>query len=127
MNTNTYALRRTRKRVLVPDLFGLGLVHLPLQQVGNRTLGTVTVNRLQSPVPFAAQRPRHVAEVTTLGQRLDGLTQLSAYKNNIISASIRTFRTFKSVFGQRSTVKWYGENCFFFFRPILQLKLAGRP
>jgi len=71
--TGTYALRGACERVLVTDLFGLGLVRLPLQQVGDRTLGTVTVDRLQRTVSLAAQCPRHVAEVTTFGQHLDGL------------------------------------------------------
>lgn len=74
---NTYALGRTRKRVLVSDLLGLGLVRLPLQQIGDRSLGTVTVDRLQRAVALAAQRPCHVAEVTAFGQHLDGLAQLS--------------------------------------------------
>lgn len=67
MNECTYALRGTCERVLVADLFGLGLVRLPLQQVRDRTLRTVTVDGLQRPVALAAQRPRHVAEVTTFG------------------------------------------------------------
>lgn len=73
---NTYALRGTRERVLVPDLLGLGLVRLTFQQIRHGALGAVTVDGLERAVPFAAQRPRHVAEVAAFGQHLDWLAQL---------------------------------------------------
>jgi len=65
--TYTYALRGTSEQVLVADLAEIGLVRLSLEQIGDRSLGTKTMDGLQCLVALAAQRPRHVAEVTALG------------------------------------------------------------
>lgn len=101
----TYALRRTRERVLIADLLGVGdLVRLTFQQIGHRPLGAVAVDRLQRPVTLAAQRPGHVAEVTTLRQHPDGLAQLSRkrYTHYITTtAAVAVGRESRNVFWKR--------------------------
>lgn len=75
----TYTLRTTGEAVLVTHVACACLERLLLDQVGDSRPWAVAVHQLCCDVVWAAagQRPRDVAEVTTLGQFFDGLAQLS--------------------------------------------------
>lgn len=77
MKKPTHALWTAGEAVLVADLAVAVLEGLLLDEVGDRPLGTVAVDRLlRDVVGPAGQRPRDVPEVAALGQALDRLAQL---------------------------------------------------